>query len=310
MSSVRGTQGVNMTRALAVSARKVAAARRVGVVSHRFRIAAVVMLATVTTALAGIGAPSASADTEVWLNNSTSIPFTEGSLCILVGSLSCSLFPEWEKGAVLGAGKSNPGIRLLLQVTGPSAVKFTDTWYPSGTSGYITFSAIDPAIGPTFVECWGNVPGVSCPVADKLYAYLEQDSSSSSELLGSSPGQSGRSSVDARFRAGVAFVGRRGVAAVPIASYSTKRRGAVRERVVLRSSMGRVLGSGEETVRLGAKGNVEVRLTPRTARPIAGGDDVTVRASVTNADGTAGSGQTTSLTLTSTTSALGRLLGH
>ncbi len=276
----------------------------------RLRIVALVIVAL---ALSGISASSASAYDVVWLNNATSVPFTEGSFCVLVGAVSCAEFPDWQEGAVLAAGRSNPGISLVLQVTGAAPASFKDTWYPpSGISGHFEFYAIDPPIGPAFVQCSGDVPGFDCAVADKLYAYLQQIGSSSPEgLIGSpSPKRNGSSPpVEARFWSGLVPVSHSGTALVPVASYSTRRRGAVRERVILRSVSGEVIGRGEKTVRFGTRTNIAVRLARGVARTVAGGSSVKVRASVTNADGTVGKGQAVNaLVLTKLTPALRPLL--
>lgn len=300
---MNGTSGVPV--------RRVAGAWRAAALSVRSRIATLVITAI---ALSGISASSASAYDVVWLNNSTSVPFTEGSFCVLVGSVSCAEFPEWQEGAVLQAGRANPGISLILQVTGVAPSSFKDTWYPpSGTSGYFEYNAVDPPIGPAFVQCSGDVPGFDCAVADKLYAYFQQVGSSSTEGLIGSPSpkrnNSSSSPVEARFWSGLAPVSRSGIALVPVASYSTRRRGTVRERVTLRSASGRVIGRGEKTVRFATRANIEVRLAPGVARAVASGGSVKVRASVTHADGTVGKGQATNgLVLTRLTPALRPLL--
>lgn len=80
------------------------------------------------------------------------------------------------------------------------------------------------------------------------------------------------------------------------------------ERVVLRSSSDRVIGHGEKTMQFNQRANIEVRLTSAVARKIARRKSIEVRASVANADGTAGKGQTTTLALTKLTPALRPLL--
>ena len=77
-------------------------------------------------------------------------------------------------------------------------------------------------------------------------------------------------------------------ALVPVATYSTRRRGTVREHVVLRSSGGRFIGRGEKTMRFGQKANIGVRVTSGVARKVACGTSIKVQASVTHADGTVG----------------------
>jgi len=299
-----------MKRASGVPIGSVAGAWRAAFLWVRLRFAVLVIVAI---ALGGIGASSASAYDVVWLNNSTSVPFTEGSFCVLVGAVSCAEFPAWQEGAVLAAGQSNPGISLVLQVTGVTPSAFKDTWFPpSGISGHFEFDAVDPPIGPAFVQCSGDVPGFDCAVADKLYAYFEQIGSSSPEgLIGSpSPQRNGSSSpVEARFWSGLAPVSHGGIALVPVASYSTRRRGTVRERVILRSGSGRVLGRGKKTIRFGTRASIEVRLARGVSRTVASGSSIDVRASVTHADGTVGKGQTTNaLVLTRLTPALRPLL--
>jgi len=261
------------------------------------RLALALVLAIAVAGLCGTTASSASAYDEVWLNNATSVRFTEGSLCLLVGSLSCSNFPEWEEGSVLAAGKSNPGIRLILQVV-TSPIYFYDTWEPAGVSGHFKFIAVDPVLGPAYVECYGegDVSGFSCSVADKLYAYLHQDSGVSAGLLGAQP------SADATFWSGVAPVNRKGIALVPVASYSRSKQGKVRERVVLRSSS-REIAHAETTLQYGQRAEVEVKLPPSIARLVAGGKSLDVQAAVAHADGTEGTGQSTTLTLTKLTAA-------
>jgi hypothetical protein len=150
----------------------------------------------------------------------------------------------------LAADQANPGIWAILQVTGATPASFTITCYPSGSSNYFQVLAVDPPIGPAFVQCSGSMPGFSCSVVDSLFAYLQQDGSS--WLLGGSS-----SPVEARFWSGLAPVSRGGIALVPVATYSTRRRSTVRERVVLRSSGGRVIGRGEETMRFGQTANIE-----------------------------------------------------
>ena len=92
MSAGRGAKGAvtNMARAAVVSVGRLSVAQVVGCLSVRRRIAVAVALAV--TAIGGMTVSSASAYDEVWLNNESSVPFTEGSLCILVGSVSCSDF--------------------------------------------------------------------------------------------------------------------------------------------------------------------------------------------------------------------------
>ena len=291
----------NMTRPSGVLVRRVAGAWRVAVVSVRVRIAAVAVLAI---ALGGISASSASAYDEVWLNNQTNVAFTQHSLCILVGALQCSEEDggAWLEGAVLAAGQVNPGISAILQLTGPTPVSFTTTWYPSGSSNYFQVTGVDPPLSPAYITCTGSVPGFDCAVADELYAYLEQDGSSSSLGKGKS------SPVEARFWSGLAPVSRVGIASVPVATYSTRRRGTVRELVVLHSNSGTIIGRGEKTMRLGQKAYIEVRLTSGVARKIASGTSVEIHASVAHADGTVGEGQATTMVLTKLTPALRRLL--
>jgi hypothetical protein len=252
---------------------------------------------SVALVLTGFVASSASALTEVWLNNQTSVPFTEESLCITVDEISpCP--EDWREGFVLSAGQSNPGIELDLQVVGAVPAHLQDSWSPGGLPGNLKFEAIDPVFGPTAVECWSEeMPGFSCSVVHGLFAYIQR-STSSTELLGAVP------SADARFWSGVAPVGKGGTALVPVASYSGQRGGKVRERVVLRGGAGKVIGSGEKTVQFGRRTSIGVHLTAGVARMVARGEDITVRASVTHADATEGTGQATTLALTKLTSDL------
>lgn len=288
-----------MKRASGVPLRGVAGAWRVAPRSFRLRVAT---LAIFAIALSGIGASSALALDFVWLNNQTSVPFTQESLCLFVDYLECPA--EWKEGAVLAAGQSNPGISLVLQVVGVTPAHVTTTWYPSGISGHFTFTATDPALSPAFVQCYGDVPGFTCTVVHQLFAYLQTTGSASSGLLGSSS-----SPVEARFWSGLAPVSRGGIALVPVASYSTRQHGTARERVVLRSASGEVIGRGEKAVHFGARANIQVQLTPRVARAVARGASIKVRASVTHADKTAGTGQAAnSLVLTRLTPTLGHLL--
>lgn len=159
--------------------RRAAGAWRVAVVSVRVRIAAVAIFAI---ALSGVGASSAAAYDEVWLNNQTNVPFTQGSLCLFVGSVPCATEDggAWMEGSVLAANQANPGINAILQVTGATPASFTTTWSPSGSSNHFTFVAVDPPIGPAFVQCNGSVPGYNCSVVRGLFGYLQQDGSSSS----------------------------------------------------------------------------------------------------------------------------------
>lgn len=302
MPAGRGAKGAvtNMSRAAVVPVGRFCVGQVAGCLSARLRIAVAVALAV--TALCGMTVSSASAYDEVWLNNETSVPFTEGSLCILVGSVSCLDFPEWEEGAVLAAGKSNPGIHLLLNVV-TSSIDFQDTWEPSGVSGHFKFIAIDPVIGAAYVECYGegNVSGFSCSVVDKLYAYLHQDSGASSTLLGAQP------SADVTFWSGLAPVNPKGVALLPVANYSSQGQGKVRERVVLRSNS-REIAHAETTLRFGERAEVEVKLPPSVAKLIARGKTLDVQAAVAHADGSEGTGQSTTLALTKLTAAEKKLL--
>lgn len=276
--------------------------RRARAVTLRSRLAVVVALATAAIALVSLGASSASALTEVYLNNPTSVSFTEESACFfVVATLECPR--GWNKGDVLAAGESNPGLYLPLQATYTEAAKISDSWYPNGgLSGHMSFYAYDPPIGATIVECSGDVPGFSCSVVDELYAYFHQDEGSSSQLLGGSP------SADATFWSGLAPVKGAGVALVPVASYSTQRQGQVRELVVLRTKRGVVIGHGEQTVQFGQRAQIAVRLTRGVARMIAAGRNIKVEASVTHADGTEGAGETTSVMLTKLTPAIAHLI--
>lgn len=268
----------------------------------RSRIALILALATITIALSGFGASSASALTQVYLNNPTSVSFTEESACyFVVATLECP--GGWNRGDVLAAGRSNPGLYLPLQATYTDAASISDSWYPSGgLSGHMAFSAYDPPVGPTIVECSGDVPGFSCSVVDELFAYFHQDDGSSSQLLGASP------SADAGFWSGLAPVRGGGVALVPVASYSTPPHGSVRELVVLRTKRGTVIGHGVRTVQFGQRARIEVQLTRGVARMIARGKTIKVEASVTHADGTEGTGVTTSIMLAKLTPALGRVI--
>jgi hypothetical protein len=183
-------------------------------------------------------------------------------------------------------------------------VHSTTTWYPSGLSGHFTFVATDPPLSPAFVQCYGNVPGFACSVVHQLFAYLQTTGSASSGLLGSSS-----SPVAARFWSSLAPVSSSGVALLPVASYSARQRGTVRERVVLRSMSGAIIGRGEKAVQFGARANIRVQLTPRVARTVARGKGIKVRASVALVSGTAGAGQTTdALVLTRLTPSLRPLL--
>jgi hypothetical protein len=238
--------------------------------------------------LGGICASSASATDEVWINNPTSTPFTEESLCVLVGVEPCPA--GWRQGAILAAGRSNPGLELSVRVTATFEVKFTDEWHPSGASGNFHFQVIDPVVGPVNVQCWGDVPGYSCSVSDGLYAYFHQS--------GSSTGLGATQSVEALFAGGVATVSRSGIASVPVESYGTQQHGSVRERVVLRSKGGAVIGSGEQLLRFGQKTDIEVKLSRSVAHMVAAGKSPKVQASVTHANGTKGTGQTTTISLT------------
>ncbi len=296
MSAWHGARGAVtvMADASVVSARRVSGAQLVGAVSLRRRIAVMVTVAVVVSAaVAGITASSSSAFDEVWLNNESNANFTEGSLCILVGSVSCSDFPEWEEGSVLKAGQANPGIELLLNVV-TSPIDFTDKWETSGVSGVIKFVATDPVIGPANVECYGegNVGGFSCSVADHLYAYIHGDTGATSGLIGSSP------SADVGFASGVAKLSRRGVAMVSIESYSRLGHGSVRERVVLHGSKGRELGHGEKTVQFGQRTEIAVPLPSDIAKTVAHAKKgLEVQASVEHADATQGTGETTKVVL-------------
>jgi hypothetical protein len=198
----------------------------------------------------------------------------------------------------LAAHQSNPGISYVCSVE--CYVPYD--WSPEGEYGfqYFAWIAHDPAIGSAWLQCYGSVAGFDCYVTG-LAAYIEQTNSASSERNGQSP-------VEARFWSGLAPVNHSGFALVPVASYSSRQHGTVRELVVLRSKTGAVIGRGAKTMRFDTRTNIDVRLTPSVARTVAGGKSITVRASVTNAHGTVGTGQTTNvLTLTKLTSALGGL---
>lgn len=275
-----------------VAAHRVSVAQRVGAVSLRRRIALLVTVAMAVGAIAGIAAASSSAYDEAWLNNDSNTNLTEGSLCILVGSLACP--SEWSEGAVLKAGRANPGIMLPLQVV-TSGVNFSDKWEPSGVSGVIRFYAYDPVVGAAFVECYGegNVGGLSCSVVDHLYAYIHGDSGATSGLIGSTP------SADVGFVSGVAKVSRRGVAMVSIESYSRLQHGSVRERVVLHGSKGRELGHGEKTVQFGQRAEIAIPLPANIAKTVAHAKKgLEVQASVEHADATHGTGEATKIVLT------------
>jgi len=266
------------------------------------RIALLAALAGAAIALAGLGASSASALTNVYLNNPTSVSFTEESLCLfVVGTVPC---PEgWKNGDVLRAGESNPGLRLPLQTTVIEAAKIHDKWAPNGgLSGDMEFFADDAPFGETIVECWGNVPGISCSVVDHLFAYLHQDDGSSSQLLGAAP------SAEARFWSGTVAVKSGGLALVPVATYSSSSQGSARERVVLHTKRGVIVGSGEKTIQFGHRADVGVRLTKGVAKMIAHGERIDIEASVEHADGTEGTGETTTVVLTKLTPALERLI--
>ncbi|HTQ67503.1 MAG TPA: hypothetical protein VMI13_02310 [Solirubrobacteraceae bacterium] len=251
--------------------------------------------------MSGIGSSTASGLTSVYLNNPTSVSFTQESLCLFtVGTVPCPI--GWKEGEVLAAGRSNPGLYLPLQSTPLEAAKIHTEWAPNGgLGGEMTFWAIDSPLAPTIVKCYGNVPGFSCSVVDELFAYLHQDDGSS-QLLGASP------SADARFWSGLAPVRGGGVALVPVASYSARAQGKVRERVTLRTKHGSVIGSAQQTLRFGQRAQVEVRLTRGAARTIEAGKRIKVEASVAHADKTEGTGQTTTLTLTKLTPALAKLM--
>jgi hypothetical protein len=282
-----------------VSVRRIAGVARAAFAKVHYRVAA---LAVAVVMVGGIGASNASAFDEVWLNNASNVPFTQESYCILVGAVTCPQEDNsaWVRGAVLAAGKQNPGIFAILQVV-PEFLDptLTTTWYPSGSGNYFTFYAEDPAIGPVIVQCYGNVPGFSCGVVGGLYAYISQTGSASA---------TGPAPVLARFWSGVAPVTRGGIALVPVASYSLRRHGAARERVVLSGPKG-VIATGEKTVRFGTRTEIEVRLPSGIVRALARVESVDVRASVKHADGTVGTGQTTRrLLLTTLTPALKRVL--
>lgn len=281
-----------MAAASVVSTPRVSVAQLTGVVSLRRRIAMIVTVAAAVAALAGITASSSSAFDEAWLNNDSNANLTEGSLCILVGSIACP--SEWLEGAVLKAGKANPGIMLPLQVVTDS-VSFSDKWEPSGVSGVIRFYAFDPVLTPAYVECYGegNVGGLSCSVVDHLFAYIHGDSGSTSGLLGSTP------SADVAFASGAAKVNGHGIAMVSIASYSRLQHGSARERVVLHGSKGKELGHGEKTVQFGQRAEIAVPLPAKFARTVVHAKrGLEVQASVEHADSTQGTGETTKIVLT------------
>jgi hypothetical protein len=283
-----------MKGASGVSPGRVVGAWRVALGSVRLRVAA---LSITAIALSGLGASTASASDTFWLNNSTGTSFTQ--------RLDCSSEPvcpsAWQQGALLAAGQSNPGISVTLG----AGSDFDTNWTTSGGvhQGDFVVAAVDPVFKSAYLNCYGSVRGFDCYVTG-LNAYFQQTGSA---LPGR--GRHGQAPVAARFWSSLAPVGRSGIAFVPVASYSTRRRGAVRERVVLRSPKGAVIGRGEKTVRFNTRTNIDVRLTPTVARTIASGKTVNIRASVTHADGTKGTGQTTkALTLTKLTPGLRGLL--
>jgi hypothetical protein len=268
----------------------------------RSRIALVLALSATTVALCGLGASNASAVEQLFLNNPTSVSFTQEDLCLfVVGTIPCP--SGWNKGEVLPAGKSNPGLYLPLQTTVIEEAKIHAEWVPNGgLSGAMQYLAIDGPFGEALVECYGNVPGFSCSIVDHKFAYFHQDDGAPSGLLGASP------SADARFWSGTIVVKGNGVALVPVDSYSTQPQGSVRERVTLHTKRGVVVGTGEKTLQFGRKADVGVKLTRGVAKLIAHGERIDIEASVQHADGTEGTGETTTMVLTKLTPALEKVI--
>jgi hypothetical protein len=284
------------------------------------------LLLPLVVAIVAIGTQASVASDTFTLANNTGVSFlqnqdTQDGTCWYGGTGAFVIVP--------GLVNNSSGIGVSGSVTGDMSFSCLggddiENWgslgsYKTPTQGYVcclSFQADDPAIGSaSFDQCGGQgaqfetsqfeyydtpgtpieqfmtfeVDGLTC-TAD----WIPGVSASTPPPASTTRSRATRAAVarHTRFVGGLAKV-IDGVALVPVQSFGRDAGATVRDRVVLRSKRA-VVGTGEATLVVAAKSRrIRVKVAKSVLAKLRVGHELRVSASVSHADGSAGTGDTT-----------------
>ncbi len=261
------------------------------------RVGLAVVVATAVSA--GVTATPASAEVDFWLNNASPDSFGPTN----------AWTPDADganPSSGIGYYQQNPGVLFFVgdgndtnQSTGSYSYAIEDGL---NSPGGVTVSADDPFIGASSLACttWGtfiNGDPIVCNVDGSgsigwIAAYIEDPGPSYNSMsLG------GSHTAHVRFASTLAPVDAKGVALVPVKSYSAeKSRFSVRERVTLKTKSGRQIARGVDVITSNTPGYLRIRISDeKVLKLVRSGHDIEVQANVKHASGgqgVSGSGDT------------------
>lgn len=259
-----------------------------------------VLLAALVLVLALL-APAAQAEDTFYLESDTGVEFWNANMDSLdecwFGPTGSLVYGKAGEDGSIRAEDSNPfnecpddwGSNMAYSANG-------------GSVGAFGFGAFDPAVGSSSLSCQANGSeweegNYYTPIESFMTIEADGHSCTIAWLPGARPSGLARVPLasmgwHSRLTDSLAPVSS-GRAKVSVQLFGKGRR-AVRDRVTLRTRSGRPIGQAEGTSKLGARAHaIAVPLAPFARERLAEKRELIVRASLTHADGTPGSGDTT-----------------